>query len=175
MPTTRTRRSRNRIANGSGLTLYELEDLLHGFVFFEEPFKDDDERRKCWKKNRAYILSLMGKPCAGETMALTNGVYFEYGTRPHAWWRFDAPGDRLFVKCENSFCPFYVTCPVANGKPTENPDCVIMEGEDRKGKGSFEGKFKIESVGNHFQIFLPIQESERDFLGRCGLLTEGEK
>jgi hypothetical protein len=175
MPTTRTRRSRNRVEGAGGLTAAQLEDLLRGYAFFEEPFKDDEARRRCWEKHRGYIMSLQGKPVQSEAFGLENGVYFDFGTRPNAWWDYDSPGPRLFVSCTNDFCQFFLECPVAKNIPTEMPDCVIREGEDRKGKSSFCGLLKIECVSKNFRIFEPALESETDFLRRYDLLTEEEK
>ncbi|MGA2462772.1 MAG: hypothetical protein ABSH06_00270 [Thermodesulfobacteriota bacterium] len=175
MPTTRKRISRGRI-NGAGgeLTGPALEDLLHGYSFFDEPFKNDRERRECWEKHRNFIMSLQGKPVQGEVFGLTNGVYFDFFTRPAAFWAYDSPGPRLFISCKNDFCSYFAQCPVAKNIPTEIPQCIICDGEDREGKSSFEGIYKIECVGHKFQIYEPQKESEIDFLQRHALLSEVE-
>lgn len=162
-------------AGGLGITGPELEDLIFGYSFFEEPFKNAAAREKCWKKNRNFILNLEGKAVQGESFGLSRGVYFEVGTRPAAWWNYDSPGRRRFISCTNDFCPFFAGCPVAKNIPTEGPNCVIREGEDRAGKSSYDGWLKIECVGHDFKIWEPIRETEWAFLQRHNLLNEKEK
>jgi hypothetical protein len=175
MPTNRTRVARSRVRGAGGeLTGPALENLIRGFSFFDEPFKTDGNRRKCWEKNRGYIMSLQGKEVQGEAFSLSNGIYFAIGTRPAAWWAYDSPGPRLFVSCSNDFCPYFSECPVAKSIPTEGSDCLIREGEDREGKSSYCGLFRIECVGHEFKIFEPARETEREFLQRHGLLSEAE-
>lgn len=174
MPTTRKRINRGWISGG-GLTGPQIEDLILGYCFFEEPFKDNEERRECWKRNRDFIMGLQGKSVQGEAFGLSNGVYFDYGTRPSAWWKYEVPGQRRFISCTNDFCPKFSQCPVTQNIPTEAPDCVIRKGEDRKDKNSFDGLYRLECVGFNFHIFLPIQESEKNYLKRHGLLNEAEK
>ena len=175
MSTTRQRRSRNRVAGAGGeLTGPALEDLLHGYSFFDEPFKNDRERRECWEKHRNFIMSLQDKPVQGEVFGLSNGIYFAIGTRPAGWWAYNASGPRLFISCSNDFCPYFSECPVAKNIPTEAPDCLICEGEDREGKSFYCGLFKIECVGHDFKIYEPQKESEIDFLQRHALLSEVE-
>lgn len=157
------------------LTGPELEDLILGFCFFEEPFRDEAARAKCWKKNREHILNLQGKPVQGEGFALSNGVYFELFERPAAWWKYDSPEPRGYISCRNDFCPYFKECLVARNIRLADPPCVIRAGENRKGKSSFEGRLKIECVGHDFKIFEPQRESEKDFLIRCKLLNEAEK
>lgn len=163
-------RPRKEIANRApgGPSPAQLDDLLHGYAFFEDPFKTADERRACWRKHRTFILSLQGKT------ALDGGEYFALGTRPHAWWTFDAPGPRQFIACTNSWCPFFAGCPVVQNIPTGSPACLIRAGDDRTGKGSFDGLYKIECVGHAFRIYLPTRETEADFLRRHGLLNAVE-
>ena len=173
MPIRPRREIQERI--GGELTGPMLEDLVTGYCFFDEPFANDQRRRECWEKNRSFILSLQGKLTKREAFGLSNGIYFDFFKRPHAWWGYDAPGRRLFISCKNDFCPFYSRCLVAQSIPTEMPDCIIREGEDRKGKNSFEGLYKIECVGHKFRIYEPIRETEADFLHRHGLLTPTEK
>ena len=149
-----------RRTKATGLTEMEIQDLVTGYCFFDEPFRNDEERRKCWKKNRAEILALQGKPIEGEA----SGVYFDFFTRPHAWWRFNAPVPRLFVKCSNDFCRYFSECPVPKNIPTETPDCLISE-----------DVFRTECVSHNFRVYTPERETEKEFLKRNNLLTEEEK
>lgn len=151
-----------------------LEDLILGYCFFDEPFKSEEAREKCWKKNREHILNLQGKPVQGEGFSLTNGVYFGLFERPSAWWKYDSPEPRGYISCGNDFCPYFNECLVARNIRLADPPCVIRPGENRKGKSSFEGRLKIECVGNHFRIYEPERENEKDFLIRCNLLNEKE-
>jgi len=147
--------------------------LILGFTFFDEPFKSDVERREAWEKNRDFILKRQGAP--GET---AHGFYqdtYDFLTRPAAWWTYEAQGRRLFISCKNEFCPYYSECQVAKSLPAEMPDCIIQRGENRTGKSSFDGLFRIECVGHKFQIFLPERETEQAFLQRNDLLNEAEK
>lgn len=169
----RPRKEITRRASGGGLTWPELADLIQGFCFFDEPFFDDQARRKCWKTHCKYIMGLQGKDVQGEAFGLSQGVYFDFGTRPAAWWKYEAPGPRRFISCTNDFCPYFSECPVAQNIPTETPQCVIRKGEQHIG-GSFEGLYRLECVGHKFKIFLPQRETEAAFLQRHGLLNEAE-
>lgn len=169
----RPRKGITRRVSGGGLTTPELENLILGFSFFDEPFKDDEERWRCWEKNRNYIMSLQCEP--DKVATGFNRDSFDFLTRPQAWWRYDAPGSRRFISCTNDFCPYFAQCEVAKSIPTESPDCVIRESEDRKGKSSFDCWLKIECVGHHFKIFVPERETEAAFLQRHNLLNEAEK
>ena len=87
----------------SGLSAEELEHLIHGqnLLDGDDPtWADDDEaRRQVWEKHKTFIMSLQGQPCKGESFRFQRGnTYFEYGTRPEAWWSYDAPGPRLLLK-----------------------------------------------------------------------------
>jgi len=171
----RPKKGITRRTAGGGLTTPELENLILGFSFFDEPFTNDQERRQCWIKNRLYIMSLQGK--AGQNEAMSFGVdkiYFDFGFRPAAWWAYDSPGQRRFVACSNNFCSHFSQCQVAKNISTENPGCVIRKDEQHKGD-SFDGLYRLECVSHDFKIFLPQRETEKEFLQRHGLLNEPEK
>lgn len=174
MPTNRTRLSRSRVSGAGGLTAGQLEHLISGFSFFEGGFKDETERRRAWLKHKDFILSLQGKPVQGEAFGLSQGVYFDFFTRPQAWWVYDSPGQRLFISCKNDFCPNFSQCPVTKNISTAAPDCLIRKDEDRTG-GSFDGLYRLECVSHDFKIFLPQRETETTFLQRHSLLNEAEK
>jgi hypothetical protein len=175
VPTNRKRFRRNLVSGAGGkLTAPQLEHLLRGFVFFDEPFKDDQERRECWEKHKTYIMSLQGQAVQAEAFGLSQGIYFDFGKRPQAWWRYDAPGARLYVSCKNDFCPDFPGCVVAQNIRRKMPACVIPRDERDKGS-SFDGLYRLECVGHKFKIFLPTIESEDNFLERHNLLNEVEK
>jgi len=92
----------------SGLTPEELERLISGFNILDgdDPAwaTDDEARRQVWLRHREYVMSLQGKPCQGESFAFQRGnVYFAYGTRPSAWWDYDAPEPRVPGESEAAY------------------------------------------------------------------------
>ena len=92
----------------SGLTPEELERLISGFNILDgdDPAwaTDDEARRQVWLRHREYVMSLQGKPCQGESFAFQrSNVYFAYGTRPSAWWDYDAPEPRVPGESEAAY------------------------------------------------------------------------
>ena len=74
------RNVRTRTKRPEGLTDDREYFLLNGQWFFGEPFATVDAERSAWIEHRDYLL---GKWIADEP-----------GTRPAAWWKFDAPERR---------------------------------------------------------------------------------
>ena len=75
----------------STLTETDLEFLLIGCNLFcgeSHSYKTIREQKAAYKRNRAYLLSLIGTDAC------------PYGTRPWAWWRFEHAEDhgRLYFK-----------------------------------------------------------------------------
>lgn len=100
MPTNRTRRKRLR--NCSELTQDQEMHLLHGFALdgclpdyghprnmVNFPFRDDDDRRECWERNRDLLMSQFSEPFR----------------RPDAWWSYDAPEPRRRTPAVYAFGP----------------------------------------------------------------------
>ena len=60
MPTTRTRTKRTR-SGGMILAGRQIEHLLWGWALLNTfPFENDSHRRRAWKENRRFLLSLEG-------------------------------------------------------------------------------------------------------------------
>ena len=79
------------------LTALELENLIegHNMLDGDEAFENEEDRRRCWEKNRLYILGLQGQPGQDEAMSFCHGkAYFALFERPAAWWKYDAPEPR---------------------------------------------------------------------------------
>ena len=57
MPTLK-RRMPSRRETESTLTGAQVSHLLCGFAFLGpmDPFRDDEQRRECWKKHRSYLI-----------------------------------------------------------------------------------------------------------------------
>ena len=77
----------------AGLTLCQLQHLILGHTWDfmpcpEYPFKDDEDRRALYHKNKKYVFSRQGKE--GEFEKPT----FSWGERPAAWWDYEAPEPR---------------------------------------------------------------------------------
>jgi hypothetical protein len=54
----------------------------------EPVFENDDEMLEVWERHRDDILSLRGEP---------GFMSYSPGTRPWAWWKYDAPGPRRIL------------------------------------------------------------------------------
>lgn len=109
-----------------------ITELLSGFDFFGDSFGGDEElRQRAWRLFREQILALWTK--------------YKPGTRPWAWWHYDAPGSRLRLGGEGIACGektrFGVPCRWEN-IARDNP---------------------------------PLYESEAAFLSRYGLLADKER
>lgn len=133
-----------------GLTGPELENLLTGDNLLDherEPFRSEAARRKAWKKHGAFVMSLQGQPAQGETFGLSRGVYFEIGTRPYAWWRYESPEPRRLL--------------------SGDPAGALPERGFSKGAPTF--LVSCEAARNI------RYESEEEYLRRLDLLTKGEK
>lgn len=100
MGTNRKRLERYRTHTNpiSGL---ELENLILGYNLLDgdevfapdgiEENRNDELRRESWNVHREYVLNLQGRKVQGEAFGLSNGIYFDYFTRPSGWWDYDAP------------------------------------------------------------------------------------
>ncbi len=100
----RTIRGRHVKHVGAPLHEDQLGHLQHGpaGVFFHDapamlgygtrtfPFKDEEHRRQLWAEHREQLLAYK----FGFTMDEKLGPR-EPGTRPAAWWNYEAPGPRL--------------------------------------------------------------------------------
>jgi hypothetical protein len=77
--------------NRHGLTKDQTEHLILGYNLItprERPFASDEERRRAWFAHKDFIMSYMGKQLTFDCPG------FPVGTRPHAWWAYEAPETR---------------------------------------------------------------------------------
>jgi len=91
MPNKPARAKQRRHVNT--MTDAQLEHLLFGWNMLDgdQGFHTEEERRECWSHNREYIMGLQGLQGQGKSMELERGLYFDFFTRPDAWWDYDAP------------------------------------------------------------------------------------
>jgi len=81
------------------LSIEQLWVLIRRHDFLRT-FRNDADRREVWRKNKKYIVGLIGqaiKPehCGG--LWANDKIYFAWGERPDAWWRYDAPEKRQLI------------------------------------------------------------------------------
>jgi len=111
-------------------------------------FKDQDHRLEVWKKNKKFILSLIGQEVKPEHYFggrwAKGAIYFSYGERPDAWWRYESKEPRRLLSghCE------YVSETLWFGVPTGYGGCDNIE--------------------------FPEYESQFEYLNRLDLLLPGE-
>ena len=85
MPTNRKRKVR---AAKPELTERQLNALIHNGPLIDpgdNPFKSGAEKKQAWKKNRSWIMSLIGNPAPG----LGFGNKILWGRRPRAFYLYD--------------------------------------------------------------------------------------
>lgn len=90
-----------RLKNRSGLTQDQTLIFVDGVVLVggwkpEKVFGSIENTRKAWEANKKFIMSLRGELRPG----YKDVVYFEHGSRPWAFWKFDAPEKRRFLHYE---------------------------------------------------------------------------
>jgi len=66
-----------------------LPDYGHPRNMVNFPFRDDDDRRECWERNRDLLM----------------GQFSEPFRRPDAWWSYDAPEPRRRTPAVYAFGP----------------------------------------------------------------------
>ena len=153
--------------NDSDLTNDQLDHLLLGHTFIGAtkpdygkmgyPFKSKQHRERCWKQNKEYIMSLMGEP---KDDLCFSGRTFMPGTRPQAWWLYDAPEPRRILK----------VYPDTVDKEQAIKYCEkLMEQMGKNRMASF-GAISIIAGCHGFK-----HESEFSYLKRLGLLLPGEE
>lgn len=78
------KRVRSKKRNKGELTEDQACHLLCGMCVWPEfPFKNEEERRRLWEQNRDWLI----------TRCVAGGEFTdrEPGTRPTAWWDYEAP------------------------------------------------------------------------------------
>jgi len=153
MGTNRTKRGRNRRDNVADLTGAQRDSLLHGHDFFGDAWKQPGDRRKAWGIHRAGLLAFwLQDPDewlnAGNRQGFGSPAPGGAGTRPAAWWDFDA------------------TEPLRTVTPAEQ---IALEIEKR-------GEAEYLGTDEHPQSYFYTDEQETsvEYLRRLKLLTKDE-
>jgi hypothetical protein len=127
------------------LTTEVLEQILTGHVFFADPL-DDADLKRIYKKNRKYIMSLIGANVKELWPDIwCRGIPVPYGSRPAAWWAFESPEPRKLIEGDQS---------------------AILPGK---------GHLGIPRFRTTLEAYYSMKfESQFAYLKRLGLLREGE-
>ena len=81
--------------NTISLTYQKTLGLIQSICISTFKFKNDEERQEAWEKNRQKIMALQGKPLdigtdsAALQRSLHRKIWFDYFTRPQAWFEYD--------------------------------------------------------------------------------------
>ena len=126
------------------LTRDRLQYLLQGYNFFGEAFVDDADAEKCWRDHGPKIMR--------------SWIKSSPGSRPWAWWKFDATERR---RCTSGKHPF------------DEPD---FESQRRKTELDIaELRFGIPQYFSPEQIKSKVRfETEEDYLKRLNLMSDYE-
>ena len=126
------------------LTRERLQFLLQGYNFFGEAFADDADAEKCWRDHGPKIMR--------------SWIKSSPGSRPWAWWKFDATERR---RCTSGKHPF------------DEPD---FESQRRKTELDIaELRFGIPQYYSAEQIASKISfETEEVYLKRLNLMSDYE-
>lgn len=138
---------RKSIKNNNKLTADQVYDLLTGLSF--EGFPSEEARRRAWERNRAFLID--------KDIRDNKIIKREPGTRPLAFWKYEAPEPRRIIENGQYWKP--------------------APGYEESWRGYF-GMYacmlpavknlKIGQYSKHY-------ESEYEYLKRLNLLLPGEK
>ena len=150
-------------------------ELLVGHAFFDDGFEgDEDARREAWFEHRDELLAYwIQDPARWKRPSGMSAIdHFEHpepggpGTRPWAWWRYEAPAMR---------------------RPVEGtvPERLMIAGSDKPGlicvarPRGCDDKYWREATYYGGPRYLGgevpwVYEGEPDYLARLGLLTDAE-
>jgi hypothetical protein len=153
MATNRTRRSRNRRDNIVALTGPQRDDLLHGHDFFKGAWQGPDDRRKAWELHRDDLVQFWTQDpdawlAAGNQRDFGNPEPDGPGTRPRAFWDFDAVEDMVTIS------------------PAEQIEMEIL----KRGEADYTGNADIPQS----YFYQDQGETEVAYLHRLELLSKGE-
>lgn len=144
----RLNKSRNNKLTGA-----QKDSLLHGHEFFGGAFQSEDDRRKAWEIHRAELLTFWTQDPgewlnAGNRQGFGNPAPGGPGTRPAAWWDYDAPEALRIISTAEQ---------------------IALEIEKR-------GEPEYTADKEHSQSFYydGADETEVAYLSRLGLLSAGE-
>jgi hypothetical protein len=139
---------------GEGLTEYHREFLRSGQLWdhfrlghINDPLLTEDEWREAWEELRDDILPAW--------------IEARPGTRPFAWWRFDAPERR---RCTNGVHPF------DDPLQREKLDALVRKHPCGCGALAYELNFGVPRL----TTWTAAYETEGEYLLRLGLLTDAE-
>lgn len=124
-----------------------LRALTRGHGFFPDTFPGDEGKKEAWEELRDEIMA--------------DWIRTKPGTRPHAWWLYEAPEPR---RCLNMPHPFESAGRTAflgvqaHALSFGKPRCLVTPN----------------SAPGCPDDFAAVYESERAFLERLGLLLPGE-
>jgi len=128
------------------LTRERLQYLLRGYNFFDKPFKDDDDAKRCWGDSQDKIMR--------------EWIRVAPGRRPWAWWKWDAPERR---RCTSGDHPF------------DSPEHKLRA-ETVTGFDPYELFFGAPRFYTKENIQARVAfESEEDYLKRLHLMSDQEK
>lgn len=153
MPSPLKKRKRNSHQIDKPVLLYLMTGINQASL------KPEDQKKE-WSRHREYILKLYTDPKFLEVQKeKLNGHRHNFivccsdptpGTRPFAWWIFDAPED--FIKKEERTCDYYLE---------GHGGCIDCEREPQS---------------NQYDDFhCGKKESEQEYLRRNGLLSKNEE
>ncbi len=164
MPTNRRRRRHELRTDASRLDFSIWWHLVHGRPMICEGYKSLDEMAGAWRELRDIVLPLwkVNHP----------------GTRPFAWWAVEGHERRLLTRAESAArvkAMFAGSPPSPGGRPPDAEVWVnalppVEEWAERTREHERRWKFGV----LHTSSVPPLQESEREYLDRRGLMAPEE-
>ena len=133
---------------GGQITPWELEKIISGFEYDFLAGKENSNVESAWKNNRGWLLEEHVKKYPG--------------TRPWAWWRFDAAEPRKCFSEKNKrfdMGEFFGISPIVNFDNQEHWECQFDYLQRTKNRFSGEVKGDDESVFMIGDWFMPKVES----------------
>lgn len=113
-------RSRIKPEAEEQLTDAQYAELIIGYPWAcGAPFASEEEKRAAWARHKHHILKDRQKATKATWPKNERPIYFKFACRPWAWWKWEAPFERLKVK--------KFTWP--EGHPLWKPDDYRMEPE----------------------------------------------
>lgn len=174
MATNRTRRSRNRRDNIVALTGPQRDSLLHGHDFFRDAWQTPDDRRKAWELHKADLMIFwLQDPdewlAAGNQRNFGNPEPGGPGTRPCAWWDFDAKDEPR---------PFTIESLIAletekRGDPDHSLDFAVFHDCEESAVVYLHRLKLLSKPETAYLKRLSKDPTDWDFLQRNGWLTAG--
>lgn len=163
-----------RKAREDRLTADQWDELCTGESGFTEAsaFESEAERRGRWQRHREDLLRWWTRgpdapdPPADRFWARTPG---EPGTRPWAWWEYDAPERRRLTDPDR----LREHVAARRNTPEDTPDRAVETARNWTGESRF-GIPRRDEDGNVYRWGYVGFESEREYLERLDLLMPWE-